>query len=175
MIKRVFGLILVLSCGMMLSGCGGNSTPLQIPGSADNLDSVYDSVVAMVDVNRIPRDAWRGDTPGGHLDIGSYCTASFVSPRLLATAYHCVDNHRPSTTVGREITFVKHSNFNDWLAVADSDHQTPRITHSTVVAIDEQHDVALLELTDNEESALHWLPMRNLVESPLLVGELAYS
>jgi len=164
---------------MFLVSCGGNLPSLQVPGNPDNLDNVYEAVVALIHVEN------------GNIR-GPYCTATYVSPRMLATAAHCVPVNRIETSrgvtivlpggshqssIGQSVSFVEYHHYNEWVQRANEDHNHPEITQATVVGIDTEnnHDVALLELKANEPDADHWLEMRNLETDPIQVGSHAYS
>lgn len=176
-----WGLGLVVSLlALMFTSCGGTSPRLHVPGNPDDLDDIYDSVVALVRVEN------------GRMN-GPYCTASFVGPRTLATAAHCVQ--RPNTItlapgitiplpgaseedpVGHEVQFVTTRQYSEWRREADEENNHPQFMSATVVVVDDEndHDVALLELTDGQPSSEHWLEMRDLQREPLRVGEEVYS
>lgn len=165
---------------LFLTSCGARLPDLHVPGNPDELGNVYEAVVALVhEENENIR--------------GSYCTATYVSPRLLATAAHCVPavnrvTLAPGITVvlpgssnqspvGQSVSFIEHQHYSEWVGRDDEDENHPVLTHATVVVVDDadEHDVALLELTADEPDAEHWLEMRNLTNEPLRAGEVAYS
>lgn len=168
-------LILVVS---LISSCGGSMPQLQVPGNPDDLDDVYDSIVALVEVDE---NGMRGP----------YCTASFVSPRRLATAAHCVQEPNSisiagitiqlpgaqRSAIGSEVQLVTRQQYADWRRIADEDNNNPEHMTATVVMIDDEddHDVALLELADGQPDSEHWLEMRDLEDEPLRAGETIYS
>ena len=176
--KNIWIFVIAITASLIVS-CGGAMPPLHIPGNTDHLDDIYNSVVAMVEVGN-----------GGMR--GPYCTASFVSPKLLVTAAHCVVHEEavevapgvslslPGTTspVGDEIQFVTFHQYDDWSRVANAtEHNNPEYMTAIVVEIDTEnnHDVALLELKDRQTPSPNWLVMRNLEREPLRPGEEAYS
>lgn len=179
--KWCLGIMLVLAVGLMTS-CGGVTSRLHVPGNPDQVNNVYNSVVAMVRMNN------------GYFR-GSYCTAFFVGPQILATAAHCV--HPPRTRIitlagatpilpvpipqaqsliGQTVRFVTHQQYIDWIH-SKAERNNPETTLATVVIVDTEnnHDVVLLELALGENDTEHWFEMRDLERDPLRVGEEVYS
>ena len=173
-------MLLAVMVGLATS-CGGASARLHVPGEEEHLGNVYDSVVALVRVS------------GDELE-GPYCTASFVSPRLLATAAHCVPAQvtvsiapgvtivlpgtRGQSPIGQTVNLVTHQQYNRWVGESsETRNNIPEYLNATVVGVDDEneHDVALLELVEGEPDAEHWLEMRDLTSEPLRAGEEAYS
>lgn len=109
------------------------------------------------------------------------CTAFYVAPRKLATALHCVEDNNVVTiqlapgliiqvtedrelepTLGREILFVDLDEQNRLIENWTPTEQ-PRVRHSTVIAIDEDEDIAILELSESEPSSRDWLELASWV------------
>lgn len=132
-----------------------------------NISAAQNSVVAIV-----ARDA-EGEvtTPD--------CTGFFISPRTIATAFHCVEgdatrildtsegfllqvnldeNQKP--ILGKEILFVTFEEHNNFIDNYDS-ASSPTITRSFVKDFNVEKDIAILELAPDESSSSHWLPLYN--------------
>jgi len=178
-IKSGLWVVVIGLSALLAVSCGASPPPLHVPGNPDRIDDIYNSVVALVKIE-------------GNNMRGPYCTASFISPTLLATAAHCVARHDsvsvapgvsvdlPGTVspVGDEVQFVTFSQYNRWIEVAnDSNHNIPEYVSATVAEVDTEngHDVALLEINSNETPSNNWLVMRDLTRTPLHPGEIAYS
>jgi len=178
-IKGGLRIVVIGLSALLAESCGSASPPLHVPGNPDRVDAIYNSVVALVKIE-------------GNNMRGPYCTASFISPTLLATAAHCVARHEtipiapgvsvdlPGTIspVGDEVQFVTFGQYNRWTEVAnDSNHNIPEYVSATVAEIDVEngHDVALLEINSSEIPSRNWLVMRDLLREPLRSGEIAYS
>lgn len=143
---------------LFLISCGGQTPHLHVPGNPDEVDEVYEAVVALV------------QEVDGNI-VGPYCTATYISPRLLATAAHC-------TSPGHRVSFLEYHHYNEWIERGQGlVENRPVVTHAMTVGIDDEndHDVALLELEIEESDSEHWLEMRNLEEEPIQVGSHAYS
>lgn len=172
---KKFGLGFLVA--LMLSSCAPAPVfEYRYIDSSENVSHLQQSVVAIVSENE-----------QGRLE-GPNCTAFYITPRRLATALHCVEDRNTVSiqimpglilqmpgmeaepTLGREILFIdweEHNRFvRNWDANAD-----PVPTHSTVIAIDQDNDIAILELVDSEASSTHWLPIARSVR----VGERAYA
>lgn len=169
----------VLLVFVLVIGCGSPNI-LARPGTPENYNHFLNSTVVLVEYSS-----------GGSV-IGPLCTGFFISPRRLATAEHCVrDNgivvetspnegirirpENPEPSLGRIINFIDYQTEEDWLAEGAPAHSNI-LTHSaTVVIVDNENDVVVLELTPSERNWETWLSLRNTVNEPVLVGERVYS
>lgn len=144
--------------------------------SSENVSHLQQSVVAIVSENE-----------QGRIE-GPKCTAFYIAPRKLATALHCVEpqrvisvqimpglilqigNEGEEPTLGREILFVDWKEHRRFTRNWDADSE-PNASHSTVIAIDQENDIAILELVDSEPSSNHWLTIAQRAR----VGERVYA
>lgn len=145
--------------------------------NAENVSHLQQSVVAIVSENEM-----------GGLE-GPECTAFYVTPRRLATALHCVEDRNTTSiqivpdlilqisedqkaepTLGREVLFVDWDEHHRFIRSGNLEND-PIPTHSIVIAVDHESDIAILELDVSEPSSEHWLP----VSSNVTVGEKAYA
>jgi len=140
-----------------------------------NVSHLQNSVVAILRVN--------GTT--GALE-GPTCTAFFVSQTLLATAFHCVHNPRiqrieilpglffdiqvddPASAVGSEVVIMTNQHYREYMA---RDDNLVNYHATTVVAIDQEHDVALLRLPGNITTSNYL----RIESDDLIVGERVYT
>lgn len=177
---RILSILAIFTASIMLTGCGGVLSHVSRPGNPEDFEEYRHATVALVE-----------QSSGGNM-VGPNCTAFFISPRRLATAEHCVVDRgqvvevlpgmgrrvppeTPEPTVGREILFVSYEAEAEYFAQERRSLRGPEFHRTTVVAVDHDNDVAILELVDNEEDWTSWFELRNLEENPLLVGEIVYS
>jgi hypothetical protein len=180
--KWVKSSFLLLTCSLLAS-CAVSHAQLHVPGEPERFNDLNSAVVALVEV-----------AEDGNL-IGPTCTAFFISPRQLVTAEHCVQAPRftyipiapgislrvpvenPGPTVGRTAHFVSLAQWDDWIGAHEDDRpDNPAHSTVTVVAADEDADVAILELSDGQPSSEHWLSIRDYQEHGVpQVGEQVYA
>lgn len=171
---------LVLTAFVFAPGCAGSLSHLSRPGNPEDYPKYRHATVALVEF-----------TSGGNM-VGPTCTAFFISPRQLATAEHCVVDRgqvvelgrgrgirvrpeNPEETVGREILFISYEAEEEFLALKNRPGSGPEYHRTTVVAIDEENDVAVLELVENEDDWTFWFETRNFEQEPVLPGERVYA
>jgi len=159
-------------------GCSNSSVgSYRYIDNINNVVHLQHSVVVIVNKN----ENGRLSTP--------QCTAFYVSPRRLATALHCVQNStaqmatvapgiiiqinedaESEPVIGREVLFVDWEEHRRFIQNFDS-NSDPIARHSTVVGVDPENDIALIELKEEEESSRHWLSLATDVN----VGEKTYT
>jgi V8-like Glu-specific endopeptidase len=120
------------------------------------------------------------------------CTAFFISERRLATSLHCVvptqirvdlgpgifvtiPNIVPEQEIiGREVIFVRYEDHMQFLQnyIADNTQIGILISHSNVVAVDRDNDIAILEMNASQRDAETWF---ELSPTRARVGERAFS
>lgn len=181
--KIFLSIVVAFLISALAGGCGGSSLQVSRPNNGEGFDNYVNSTVMMVELSL-----------SGKV-LGPNCTAFFVSPRLLGTAAHCVVDRgtivevapgvlrrvrldEPEPTVGRTILFMDYNEENKYMAMNREEREgygEPQYYSSTVVAVDEDNDVAVLELEDSENDWPVWHELRSLVEEPLQAGEKVFS
>lgn len=150
-----------------IHGCVVTNLRLSRPGNPGEFENYISSTVAFVQIDHTNREVY-----------GPYCTGFYISSRRIATAAHCVIVADDPITLDNQINFLEYETETEW-RMSGSAHREqtglPDYRRAHVVAIDEDNDVAILELNVGQENSTHWLSMRNIETEPLLVGERVYA
>jgi V8-like Glu-specific endopeptidase len=167
-IKKFLSSLVVAFIAMcFLHGCLVRNPRLSRPGNPDEFENYINSTVAFVQIDHTNREVY-----------GPYCTGFYISPRRIATAAHCVIVTGDPITLDNQINFIEYQTEIDWRMSGAAHRQEVRLPdyrRAHVVAIDEDNDVAIIQLNVGQQDSTHWLSMRNIEQDPLLVGERVYS
>jgi V8-like Glu-specific endopeptidase len=165
--KFLSSLVIAFTTMVFIHGCVVTNLRLSRPGNPDEFENYINSTVAFVQIDHANREVY-----------GPYCTGFYISSRRIATAAHCVVVTGDPVTLDNQINFLEYETETEW-RMSGSAHREqvglPDYRRAHVVAIDEDNDVAILQLNIGQADSTNWLTMRNIVQEPLLVGERVYA
>ncbi len=164
--------ILLVFCSLLVNSCTASPGGRSYIDNPRNVQHLQNSVVSIVKLNATTHEV-----------LGPTCTAFFVSPTLMATAYHCLELSRleiveiapgivvqiplAEEAVGKTVLFVTRQQYEE---IMISGLTEVLIHEATVVQASEENDLVLLSTADGFHSQ-NWLP---IASRAITAGETVY-